>query len=204
MPIFELPGGSEAAAAVIIGDGMRDHVTAAINRLPEQFKNKTNIRKLVTLLVEPAQELEEVFWDLILYRTADTATDATLDLIGKIVGELRGGKADDLYRRYIKARILTNRSHGLVETLIRIVRLIHDDPVYVHVQSMPIATVVVTLADTTTTDAVADALIDFLKQAVSAGVRIDLATSPDPIMFLWDEPGHGFDEGSFADLRSNV
>lgn len=49
-----------------------------------------------------------------------------LDLIGKIVRELRGGRDDAPYARALRVRILVNRSVGRIYQLAQIVRLFED------------------------------------------------------------------------------
>lgn len=154
-----------------------DHADAAAKRLPQQFKTKPRIVALLRALVSPAQDLEAVFWDLI-ERSVDTANDATLDLIGRIVGQDRNGLDNDTFRRYIRARITTRRSNGLLETVIKVCRLIVNDPnLYVQTQITPIATLIVRLRTVAVDNAVAAVVIAFLLQTVSAGVRVTVEWS---------------------------
>lgn len=210
MPIFELPGSAEISSSDVAPEKI-DHVQAAIDRLPLQFKNKPNIQALLEILVQPAQELEDVFWTLAYERTLAKAVelglDAIIDLIGKLVGEARGGKSNADYARFIQARIAANRSHGRVEDLITVTKLVIDDPTaYVHVQPTPPAAVIVRIDESALEDSVAAILIEFLKVTVSAGIRVILEWSAENPgdWFVWDTPGSGFDEGLFVDADDGL
>jgi hypothetical protein len=56
------------------------------------------------------------------------ASDARLDVLGMLVGELRKGRADAAYLRGIKLRARINRSKGKRRDLYEIVRLITSAP----------------------------------------------------------------------------
>ena len=56
------------------------------------------------------------------------ASDARLDVLGQLVGELRKGREDDAYLRAIKLRARINRSKGRRKDLYEIVRLITTAP----------------------------------------------------------------------------
>ncbi len=152
-----------------------DHVAEALTRLKEQFKGQANYIALLEALIAPCQDIEDAFWSLLTERFLDTAVGAQQDIIGKIVGQPRNGLSDDDYPAYLRARIATNRSNGLVEDLIRITQLIvDDDNVTVVVDQQYPAAVVVRIEDTAAVDATTDALISFLRQAKAGGVRLIL------------------------------
>lgn len=203
---LELLLGGEAGPFVVI-----DHAAGAVNRLPAQFKGKAGIEALLTALTTPMNELELIIWSLIIQRTIEFAIEAQLDVIGKIVWQHRDGLSDDIYRRYIKASIATQQSHGLVTTLIKIAKLVlGDTETYVEIEQMPIATVVVTISERSVTTEVANALMAFLTRAVAGGVRLDLQTTiDDPAsfpVFTWDHPdeGFGWDDAYFMDVLTNT
>jgi hypothetical protein len=159
-----------------------DRVERALARLPQQHKDKANIRALVSALVGPAQAIEDAIWQLYTLRRVDTAEGVQLDLLGDVVGQPRDGLSDDDYRRYIRARIATNRSLGVVEDLIKITRLVvGDDALRVEVERQNIATIVVRLLEIPITDELADIVFDFLFKAKAAGVRLILESSEEPV-----------------------
>lgn len=165
-----------------------------------------NIEKLIATLATPFQSLENVLQQLLSERSVDTAVGAQLDVIGKLVGQPRNGMVDDDYRRYVRARITTNRANGVVEDLITITELvIYDDASYIKVETQGIATVMVRIEDLTVTTSLAAVLIDFLNDAVSAGVRVILEYSDQApaTWFKWDTVGQGWDNGKLIDAIDN-
>lgn len=156
-----------------------DHVEVALRRLPEQFKAKTRIANLLRALVGPFQSLEDALWQLIEERSVDTAIGIQLDQLGHIVGQERGGLSDADYRRYIRARIMTNRSRGSVEDLIRIANLVlAEDDATIEIDSQR-GTAVVRIRGVDTTDAVATIVLAFLEDGAAGGVRVVLESVMD-------------------------
>lgn len=156
-----------------------NHVDRALARLRSQYQGKPKIEAFVTALLEPIQDLEDALWTLYVGRILDTATFAQLDAIGYIVGEPRLGRIDDDYRRFIRARIKTNRSNGLHEELLAITRLVLDDET-AELELVPQhpASLLLRITGTIITDEVAEILLDFLRDSVAAGVRLILEYIP--------------------------
>lgn len=181
-----------------------DHVEEALARLAEQDRRDPNIVALLTALVSPFNTLESAHQQLLTQRSVDTAIGAQLDVLGRIVNEARGGLDDETYRRYIRARIRTNRSQGVVEDLIRIAHLIVDDlNARIVVEQPGVAGVIVRVVDVAVTAVVADAAIVFLRAAVAAGVRLILETSiaaPAATFTLDGGAGLGFGIAAQLDL----
>lgn len=158
-----------------------------------------NIEKLVATLATPFQSLENALSQLLLERSIDTAVGAQLDVIGRIVGEVRNGLSDADYRRYCRARIKVNRAKGLIEDLISVTDLIvYDNNAYYEIDNQGIATVVVRIQNLQVSDALSDIVISFLRDTVSAGVRVILEYLDAPVNtgFKWDTVGRGWDSGA--------
>jgi hypothetical protein len=66
-----------------------DHKSLAISRLATQFKESTNLINYIRALLLEANNLEEVFLDLLEKRWIDTAEGVNLDILGSIVGQSR-------------------------------------------------------------------------------------------------------------------
>jgi len=66
-----------------------DHKSLAISRLATQFKESTNLINYIKALLLEANNLEEVFCDLLEKRWIDTAEGVNLDILGSIVGQSR-------------------------------------------------------------------------------------------------------------------
>lgn len=158
-----------------------DHVTEALAKLPSQFQGLPGWTGAITALVTPIQLLEDTIQAVLLQRYIDNATGAQLRMIGKLVGQPWDGvTGDDLYRRYIKARIAANRSSGTGEEVIKISILVIDDEDARHVvTNLGNAAMLLTVQDVETDDDVAAILISVLRKAVLAGVRIILITLAD-------------------------
>lgn len=143
--------------------------------------SEKNIKKLLRALIEgPIQQLENTWMALLTERRIDNAVGAQLDLLGKMVGQKREGRDDDIYRRFIRARIATNNSDGLVEDEIKVTKLVLDDEsVYVHVRPVGTATIAVTLEDGVIDYAIAEIVYEFAQAAAGAGVRVLVEYWPD-------------------------
>jgi hypothetical protein len=76
-------------------DRITDHADRAAARLAEQYKG-TTVESLVRLQAGRTQGLEDVIHALISGRSVFTATGATLDLIGKMVGRPRPYAWDEI------------------------------------------------------------------------------------------------------------
>lgn len=132
-----------------------------------------NISALLQALMASVQDAEDALQQLYSGRRIDTAIGAQLDIIGKVVGQVRGELDDDDYRRHCRARIATNRSNGTAEDLIRISRLVlDDDEVYIHIETEGPAAVVVRLEKNSQSYAVARIVTTFLQQGKAAGVKL--------------------------------
>lgn len=154
-----------------------DHAGEAVARIPSRWYGLPNFEALVRAFVAPIQTLEDALWELLTLRTIDTGSGITLDAIGEIIGEPRTTQTDDEYRPYLRARIATNCSDGTVEALIRVCRVLLNDPaVQVRVRTYPPASIVIRLRGAVPA-ATADALIGFLRSAKAAGVSLMLVSS---------------------------
>lgn len=178
----------------------------------------TKLQKLVTILVKPFQALETAFQDLLLKRSIADGTGETLNVIGRLVGQPRSGLSDPDYRRYLSARVATNRSTGKREELIRIARLIvNDSTATMRFEKHRIASIYMRVQNIASPSSLEAALMSFLGVAVPDGVRIIVQTSPaiPTAMFKFAgggrPPGPGFDNsaapgsgGQLADARDNA
>lgn len=155
-----------------------DHADQAVARLPAKHKGKTNIEALVRLCIAPKQEIEDVLAAMLLARYIDTAADEQLNVLGRIVGQPRNGLSDADYRRYIRARIATNKSKGRWSDIQIVTRLILDDTAATLVCSeSDYMTCLMEVTGITVTNAIADILIGFLRQTKSDVVRMLLKYS---------------------------
>lgn len=163
-------------STLVLSFGKVDHVAAGLARLPEQFKSKTMIIKLLAGLLAEFQPLEDALWQLLTQRGIDSAVGTQLDAIGVLVKQPRNGLSDADYPRYLRAKIATNRSKGTVEDLIKIANLVVDDKPNstIWVETVGPAAVVVHIRNTLPSLATQTALLSFLQHAHKAGERLIL------------------------------
>lgn len=108
-----------------------DHPEQAVARLIQVFRGKKRFEAVIRAFGRQVQELEDAFWQLLQEQTVDTAIGAQLDVLGRIVGERRGGSSDADYRLRIRARIRTNLSTGTIDDIYAVFRaLLGSTPGY--------------------------------------------------------------------------
>jgi len=101
-----------------------DHAEAGKQQLLEQFRGKPRIEAMVAAWLDQVQELELAIWARMGQRVLSDAEGVALNVIGRIVGQTRGGRSDAEYRVWIAARIAANHSSGTPEELYRLVALL--------------------------------------------------------------------------------
>lgn len=157
-----------------------DHAVAALARLPYQMQGRPNMVFLIETLCGPIQDLEDAAYGVLLGFLIDTAVGTQLDTLGDIVAQPRDGVTDDdLYRRYVRAKVAVLNSKGTYPDIIAVIELVLGEATTtITLQNSAAATVLVDLGTTTgTTAAVAEILIGFLRKTVSATVRLLLTYS---------------------------
>lgn len=179
------PVAREAASA-----SATDHTAVALARLPHQYRIKcdgsggeTNTQKVIRILTVPANPLAAAIRAVIAQRNVETATGVWLTQLGALVGREREGVTDDeIYRRYVKAQIATNKSDGLIEDIITIATLVvgNEDAAIV-VDNTGAAAYILRIDGVPISDEVAAVLIELAIKATGAGVRVILGyTSAEP------------------------
>lgn len=141
----------------------------------------TKLRTYLAILMAPGNGAEATLMMLLTERAIDTATGPRLAAIGKLVGQPNSGLDDDDYRRYVRARISTNRSSGALNELYKITRLVLDDAEAVLVgDRQPPAAIVMRVSGAVVDDDLAAILMGFLRDAAASGIRIILEYSAVP------------------------
>lgn len=109
-----------------------------ITKLPQQFKNKKNIKVFLRALTDELQELLEVFKELETMRSLETAKGKNLDGVGDIVVLTRAQTAelindinfdiidDERYRMFLKYKALRNSNLCTFTELEDICTLLYD------------------------------------------------------------------------------
>lgn len=88
------------------------HASDGVDLLLEQFRGKPLIEGLLRAFLDQVQAIEDDLWKILLLLDLDQCTDAHLDGVGDLVGEVRRGRADADYREAIRIRIRVNLSNG--------------------------------------------------------------------------------------------
>lgn len=158
-----------------------DHVSQAVDRLAEQYKEKTLVEGLVKAFVPPIQDLEDVFCDLETDRQLNNAVGLQLDNFGTIVGRDREGFDDDFYRILLQVQIGINNSEGTPEDIISTLKLLSENAL-VHFQNLGDGQIGLSVGAELDQTQV-DFIFENLERVVMAGVRINFLSCFDP-----DEP----------------
>lgn len=103
----------------------------ALALLASQFRDAkrdgspTNLQKVIRALVQPAQELQDVNYELQTERWLTTAVGYQLDEIGVILGVAREpDESDEDYRERLQFQIFINTSAGSPEDSIRVLQFL--------------------------------------------------------------------------------
>jgi hypothetical protein len=180
-------------------------VDAAVARLTDMYRDKAVVLALTQTLAERFAAEDTLELDLYTNQWLDTATGELLDALGEIVGEPRYGRADDLYRVWLSARIWINRSSGTISDSYHLVRLIAGpDVAALYIPSGDAAYIF----DVGNTDIEAGELYKLLDAVRPAGVRMDLhySTTPDTSINFTLSSSSAFTQGDdvqgFADATA--
>jgi hypothetical protein len=164
------------------------HADEAISHLIEFFRSGPRNQAVLRAVGAQIQELETAFWALYTQRHIDTAVGAQLDILGRIVGELRDDRADADYRAAIRVRILVNSSDGKAEQLIAIVRGVSPSATVALTENYPAA---LRITVSTLGSATLRTLATLIQQAKPAGVRLQLSAGTPTVGAVDGTPAGG-------------
>lgn len=177
----------------------------ATDRLLGQFHNKPIIEAWIESYCRELDEVRQVLLDLQVLRLLDNAFGVQLDGLGDIVGQKRGGKVDDVYRQFIRARILANRSNGEGDEIYAVLETFLPDGSVLRLDETPPASF--TMHDETPggfTSDPADVLF-FLQLMKLGGVRVNFLFSlQDPSNTFTFSSQSGVKEASATQGWGNV
>lgn len=164
-----------------------DHVTNALNRFPHQYRGDgvtlSRTQVAMKILVEPLAEFEQVAIAVLTQSDIEHAIGKQLTTLGKRVGRPRDGVLDDeLYRRYVRAQISTNKSDGLINDILTVARLVvgttggHT----LTLKNDGVAAYRLEVSGAALPANIAAILMKLARKATAAGVRIILEYSTQP------------------------
>lgn len=176
------------------------HVEQGLDRLLERFKGRPNLEALLRILLLRIQHIDDVLYDLYIGLWLDNAVGEQLDALGFVVGEERLGRADELYKLYIRVRVKINRSNGVVSDTLKVARLLVEPTADVeYIPEYP-AAYRVRITDTIVG---ASDVARILKQVKPAGVGLTTEVINSLAdAFIWDTPTpptNGWDHGKWVD-----
>jgi hypothetical protein len=179
-------------------DHVTDHGAAAVARMTEALRASGSLTALARAHCLGLQQAEEALQGVLALRWLDTASGAQLDLLGRIVGQPRESRTDDVYRVWLRARVAINRTSGTPEDILRIFRAVIGGGATLVLEEQFPAGFVLRAGYGATLDAVQGAAL--LRYAKAAGVNAILETplTDDPAAFAFDPNGAGFDDGTAA------
>lgn len=181
-----------------------DHATRGVARLIDRYR-KPRTSALLASWLDEVQEVEDALWQLLVERWLDSAEGVQLDVLGRIVGEPRRGRDDDVYRVWIGARNMVSRSSGTTSEMLAIARRIIAPTDVIRLEEYYPAAFVVRLEGTFTLDS-GYQIAFMLRQAKAAGVLFQMTWSVAGLDTFRFAPGdtpvpsspHGFDDGAWA------
>jgi hypothetical protein len=183
-----------------------DHVTNALNRLPHQYRGDgvtlSRTQVMLKILTEPLNDLETTAVAVLTGLDIEHAVGAQLDLVGKKVGRAREGIADDeIYRRYCRAQVSTNKSDGIIGDVLTVARLVLGaiGGYTLTLNNQGAAAYLLEVGGAALDATVVQVLSRLITKATSAGVRPILVWSESaPADTFRFDSGPGFDVGHLA------
>lgn len=126
-----------------------DYQSSALSLLLYQFENSTNVKGLLTSLLEPTKEFQSGLNQLLVgYKIFgeedELAVGEQIDKIGKLLNVPRLGMSDSDYIGAIRAQIIINRATGSAGNFIELLQLVLPESVRFRlIESFPAAVQVV-------------------------------------------------------------
>lgn len=144
------------------------------------------IVRLLKAWVSTLQGIENTLQDMLSQKNVDNAVGAQLDLLGKVVGQARGGRTDADYRRFIRAKVKVNKSNGIYDDILQVSVLVLNNVAYTlkSFQNGP-ATMTLLIQGVALPMALAQILSGLLQKTKSAGVRLETVFNSEPNVGLW-------------------
>lgn len=175
-------------------------VEKGLDELLGQYAESSNLRALLSIILEPYRVLESTMYDLFWNTTLDGAQGVQLDRYGRVVDEPRNGLADSEYRRFINVRLLVLYSQGEAARLRRIVALAAQSA-DVHYMNEPPASYGITFTVAVPlTDDTRKRILRAVEAATPSGVGFRISESSlQPFGFDDDDDAFGLDDGELAE-----
>ena len=156
------------------------HFGESIVKFAPPFWGLPRVASLLLAMVNRLQELEDEHWGadgLFALYTIDGADDTRLAVLGRIVGQPNQGWNTETYRAVIRGKIRANRSRGLTDDIVEVMRIVPPAEGTVTVFHYVPATMAVMPNFETDADQLV-ALMYLLPKTRSAGVKMHVFFAP--------------------------
>lgn len=166
-----------------------DHSTRALNRLPDQFNGAANLRNLITIIGDRAQEIENVFIALLDERALSVAVGRQLDNIGTILDTARElGETDNAYRARLFAQTSQIEKSGELESVIEVFNFLTEpDAGSIVIEVYPAGLSLTAIKDTDAEDPVIDQQNrDAMEVVKAGGIRLFLQIAETDSFYFSD------------------
>jgi hypothetical protein len=154
------------------------HFEEGVELFITQYKAKPRLAALLRSWLIEAQVLEDTFLEIIEARSLDTAVGAQLDTLGKIVGEFRNDRTDELYRTYIRARIRANLSFGTPDDVLEVLQIIGVEDAPELEENQASFTVSLASSDSSFGELDVEAVVNLVRRTKPTGVRFGVVVPP--------------------------
>jgi hypothetical protein len=154
---------------------------------------------LIRAMAKGAQVLEDNIFALVVDRGIEVAVGVNLDQWGSLVGEARDGLEDIDYRRFIRARILVNRSKGTTDEMIVLYRLLMGTEDVRHTNLQPATFKLEAVRQTLLDDAIAARVLRMMTEAAPSGRQMLLVEAVTGYFgFRTNSAARGYNVGLFG------
>lgn len=167
-------------------DYVSDWVARIRTHLYTQFGDLPNLDAVAALLGRQFQDLEDALQGILTITSIEDSSGVQLDVIGKILGQTRGSLSDSVYRAYLRARILVNKSDGTSGDLYDVVNAMTQNENHLRVTNSPIRAFALRIYGPISID-LANAIVLFIgraKEAAAAG-NVEWQEAPDSDVFTF-------------------
>ena len=162
-------------------------------RIYWQFKGKPKIQAWVDMVARQFADLEDAYQSLLTLPSIDDSAGAQLDLLGRLVGQLRGGVADVIYRQYLRAAVVAKKSGGRAEDIYKVFAALFSTA-RLRLTNSPVKQFKLTIDAVALTWSDVTVAMTFMRRAkeAGAGAVVEWAPAVDNLM-RWDVDGAGWD-----------
>lgn len=177
-----------------------EHVELGSARLIRQYRgDQPRLQGWLEAYLDGDQSLEDVLLRVLVGRSVRTAVGVQLDMVGKIVGQLRGELVDAAYRIMLLGRIFVNRANGKISEILKLFEILGVECTGIH--EMYPAALHVDAAGMVYPEQIGDLLFDMKP----AGVRLDWLYSTSAVGTIFRTSSTlGADEVTTTEGTANV